>query len=526
MTIEARAPERAFPLYDLGVLEQEMLANFRVGLRELPNPDTGLPFTEREIATTTARLSRYWREAKALDLSLQGGQQRALYLADQTRIDRSSSLYLTSHHGPTWGEAPLPAVGGSGLVEAEAAPGSIFLGSTTIPDPTATQCTRNGLTYQVLFTVETPVGGTAELTLKGVDTGNETNLSPPDVLTWSANKPGGAQATCTVTQQFTGGAPKESAGQFASRLLARIAHKPAAGNDPQFRAWARQASVAVEDAFVYACALQAGTTVVAITQKRGQLPDKSPVPGPEGRIPSIGTLTDVTLYLVPPGSPVVPANPLVLIVPPTKEPGDLEIGLSLPFGQAAGWADFTPWPTAICSVRPGSIASPTEFQVQTFSQPPDTAPALVAWVESLSRFERLQVDSVAIDVFPFYDVVLSAAPASPIVEGQVISPALFSDARLRLLAETIEAYFDSLGPGEVVDLSADTRAHRAYRFPEPNEEYPQRAGAGILAWLQDAFGAALQDSTADGGGTPPVPADPSLGPAMMVPGSVFIYALV
>jgi len=517
MTIEARAVERAFPLYDLGALEAEMLANFRVGLRELPNPDTGLPFTEREIATTTARLSRYWREARALDLALQGGQQRALYLADQNRIDRSSSLYLTSHHGSTWGEAPLAAVGGSGLVSAVAEPGAIFLGSTTIPDPGATQCTRNGLTYQVLFTVVTPFGGSAELTLKGVDTGQETNLSPGDVLQWSANKPGGAQATCTVTQQFRGGAPKESAGQFAKRLLARIAHKPAAGNDAQMRAWARAATVAVEDAFVYSCALHAGTTVVCVTQKRGG------VPGPDGRIPSIGTLTDVTLYLVPPGSPVVPANPLILVTLPTKEPAALQIGLSLPFGQAAGWKDFEPWPPALCTVS--SVASPTEFQVQTLSSPPAGVPALMAWVESLSRFERLQVQSVTIDSFPFFDVVLNAAPTSPIVENQVISPALFTDARQLLLGETIEAYFDSLGPGEVVNLATDTRAHRAYRFPEPNEEYPQRAGAGILAWLQDAFGAALADSTASGGGTPPIPADPSLGPAMMVPGSVFIYAL-
>jgi hypothetical protein len=517
MTIEARAVERAFPLYPLGVLEAEMLANFRVGLRELPNPNTGLPFTEREIATTTARLSRYWREAKGLDLALQGGQQRALYLADQVRIDRSSSLFLQSHHGPTWGEAPLPAVGGSGLVEAEAAPGTIFVGSTTIPDPTAAQATRNGLTYQVLFNVETPGSGMAELTLKGISTGTETNLAPGDVLQWSANKPGGAQATCTVTQQFRGGVAKESAGQFAKRLLARIAHKPAAGNDAQFRAWARQASVAVEDAFVYSCALQAGTTVVAITQKR------SGVSGPDGRIPSIGTLTDVTLYLVPPRSPVVPANPLVIIVPPTKEPADLEIGLSLPLGQASGWADFSPWPTDVCTVS--AVTSPTEFKVQTFSQPPADVPALVSWVESLSRFERLQVQSVVLDSFPFYDVVLTSAPASPIVEDQAISPALFTDARQLLLAETIEAYFDSLGPGEVVDLISDTRAHRAYRFPEPNEEYPQRAGAGIIAWLQDAFGAALADSTAEGGGTPTVPADPSLGPAMMVPGGIFTYAL-
>ena len=94
-----------------------------------------------------------------------------------------------------------------------------------------------------------------------------------------------------------------------------------------------------------------------------------------------------------------------------------------------------------------------------------------------------------------------------------------------VIAEAIEAYFDTLGPGEVIDLTDDDRAHRAMRQPLQSEEDPARAGAGVLTFLQEALQAALSDNALDSisSQVPTVPADAVLGPAYMVPGHVGFY---
>ena len=46
--------EREFDFYPRGQKREELLTNFRIGLRQMTNPDTGAPFTETEIATATA----------------------------------------------------------------------------------------------------------------------------------------------------------------------------------------------------------------------------------------------------------------------------------------------------------------------------------------------------------------------------------------------------------------------------------------------------------------------------------------
>jgi uncharacterized phage protein gp47/JayE len=521
----AQAAERHFKTFARGEVRDRILASFRVHLRQLINPDTGSAFTETEIATSTAEHSRFWIEADALDLTLLAAQNRGLFFADQVRIDRAATSFLESYHGALWGETRLPASGGSGSVNAPAVPGTIFVGSTIIPDPAANFATDPaGLRYQVLFTTTTPGSGTAALTLKGVDTGIATNIPLGTLLTWS-NGPAGAPAPATVGTQFTGGSPQESDADYAKRILDRIRHKPAAGNSAHFRAWARESTTAVEDAFIYACALHAGTVIVCPTQKR------STVLGPNARIPSIGTLTEVTTYLTPPGSPVVPTPPLVLVVPPVALPSNVVLSLALPLGQASGWAALQPWPDAVGGLPTTitSVTDQTHFRMTLGAGAPAlpvgiTAPPLMVWNAATSRFVQLAVSSVTLFAGLTYDVVLSTAPAVTLTVGQYLSP---DSARRDLIAQTIESYFDSLGPGEVLNLAIDTRGHRAFRFPLPNEEFPQRAGAGLLSQLQDGLGAALADSSLDSISVslPTVPTDPVLGPRLITIGNIAIYPL-
>jgi len=296
------------------------LTEWRLGLARLANPETGEPFTQDEIAQATQQGSRWWIEADAIDLVGLAIQSRALYLADQVRVRRASSSWLRSYHGDLWlGEDPLPPNPGSGPVSTVAAPGTLFIGSATIGEAGAvTYRDQAGLRYQVLETVSAPaVGSPWSLKLVGIDTGPATNLRVGAVLTLDLNPPLGAQPSATVVENFTGGLGLETDPEYADRIVSAIRHKQGAGNAAQMRAWARQATSAVADAYVYPCAMYAGSVLVALTQKRT-------IAGPDAMQPSPATLASVTGYLVPPGSPVVPAGPFVVVTGFTSAPSNVE----------------------------------------------------------------------------------------------------------------------------------------------------------------------------------------------------------
>jgi hypothetical protein len=148
----------------------------------------------------------------------------------------------------------------------------------------------------------------------------------------------------------------------------------------------------------------------------------------------------------------------------------------------------------------------------------------MAWNRDVSRWERLRVTSITSGGSNLWDVVLSAAPSNPLAVGDYISPALRERA-VSPLALGVERYFDSLGPGEVVNLATDLRAPRAQRFVDPLERFPQRAGSPIINALQLALpgaistGEVLQQSST----TPTAPADPVTGPSLLVAGRIAVY---
>lgn len=523
----ATAPERQFVVFARGEQRETLLESWRRGLRQMTNPDTREAFTEEEIATATARGSKWYVEADGLDLLLLAGQQRALFLADQNRIDRAGTGALDTLHGPAWVDGRLPGTGGSGDATCNAAVGTTYVGSTLIGDPAATYATSPaGLRFQVLFTVVTPANGIAgsdvdhPLVLVGIDTGGQTNIPTNTRLTW-ANPPLGNVGDATTTTDFTGGTEDESDRDFARRIVAAIRHKQAAGNRAHVRGWARDASNAVEDACVYACAHHAGSVHVAVLQKR------SNVQGPTARIPSAGTLAAVTAYIVAPGSAVMPTPPHVVVTGVTGTATDMTLSLSMPKGRTSGWQDLQPWPAQAAGVGTTItvVTDQTHVRITCPSALPSgvTAPSMMVWAPLLSRFEELHVTSVTSAGGTLYDVVLSSAPTKTLLVGDVISPLT---KRLVLIAETLESYIDGLGPGELVDPATDLRAHRAYRFPEPSEELPQRAGAGVLSALQDALGGSLADSTQDAISLtlPALPAEVIDGPKLIVLGDVGIYS--
>lgn len=568
--------DRIFPVFNRGEVREDTLDDFRLGLLGQINPDTGQPFTAEEIAAATASGSTNWKAADSLDLVLLAEQQRGLWMGDQVIPTRASTSFLQTLWGPLWlPNGYLPASGGSGPVSTTAVPGTVWKGSTTVPDPTGAAVYGTdpaGLRYQVLFTTTADVNENVALTLQAIDTGANTNLVPPALIAW-ANAPVTATSTTgTVLDDFTGGLPAETDAGFAKRIVQAIRHKPAAGNNAQQEQWAATIS-AVENGWIYACALNAGSIVIAITQNRGN------VEGPLGRIPSAGTLAAAVNYLTAPGSPVQPGCPFVFVVGVTGVACDVVLTLQMPVGSPSGWDDLRPFPGQVggtpslilttpawapgtvyvlnalivnggntyrCTV-PGTSAgsggptgtgtgivdnAATWAYVQSgflLSSPVAlptgvTAPEMMVWNAAISRFEELNVLSVVLLTGTTYTVQLAAAPVASLAAGAYVSP---YSQQIDVLGETIEIYFDGLGPGEVVNLLTDPRGGRAYRYPVPSEEFPQIAGSAIVTPLEDALGAALATGVLDAisVSTPAVPADPTLGPNLLVAGRVCVSSV-
>ncbi len=520
--------EREFAVFRRGEVREDILRFLRNGLRNLPDPQTLETFTEDTIRKATTSGSRFWTEADAIDLACQGIQKRDEFLAQQIRIDRAGTSFLQNFHAVQWGETYLPATGGTGTLLATGLTGTTWIGSTTVPDPFATFGTDEaGKRYQVLVSGIADADGEAVLIVIGIDGGLETNLAPGAEIRWS-NPPAGSNPTALVQTQFSGGGPEETDAEFSARLAARVRHKPGAGNDAQIRALARAASNAVEDAFVYPCAMNAGSVLVSITQKRGV------TTGPNARVASAGVLLQVQAAIVPPGSPDMPAQAFVVVVPDTPQAADTVVQLALRKGSAAGWTDLQPFPpvnTGSGAVAITLLSTQTDFRITTSAagQLPSgvlslAGVGLMVWDVATSRFETLQVALVSDLTGGVYRVQLATPPVHTLALGDWISPAsLQKDS----LAEAAEAYFDSLGPGEVINLSTDVLAPRAFRRPIPSEEYPSRAGQSLITFIAEALGAVASDATLTSisATSPTVPTDPVDGPRRITLGKFATYEL-
>lgn len=521
--------ERAFTHFPRGAIRDDIiLLNLRLGFAQMIDPETGVTFTLDKIAQATQEGSFWWIEADAIDLLGMALQSRGLVLADQIRIRRANSNFLINFHGDLWEMAPLPASAGSGTVTTLATPGTIYTGSVVVPDPGAVTFRDEAqFRYQVLTTVVTPASGIATLTLIGINTGEATNLKAGKILTIDQNPPIGAQPNATVEADFTGGFPDESMADFAERLLADIRHKPGAGNNAQVRSWARASSTSIRDGYVYACAMHAGSTQVCVTQKRGK------AVGPNALQANAGVLAQATAYLVPPSSPVVPPRAFFLVKTFTPAAADTIVQLAQVKGSSAGWSDPIPWPGFTALVASiGTVTDQTHFRVHSDTALPGgvsslsgaNAPKLMVWNTATSRFEKLLIASITSAGGGNYDVVLIQAPVKVLAVGDWISPDM---ARREKLAQAAESYFDSLGPGELVNLLTDVRADRCARFPDPNEEAPTKGGQAIITTINDMLGYTLAAGSLFSMSvtSPPLPADVVDGPRKLTLGNFATYDL-
>ncbi len=534
--------EREFQVLRRGfVRDKVILAAFRFGLRKLINPETGQLFTEDEIQRATQPDSRWYSEAEGIDQYGQLAQRRAIFVFDQTQIDRATTAYLEGPHATLWTpEGKLEETAGSGEVSVPAVSGTVILGSTTIPDEAAYWARdAAGNKYQVFTTETTPSSGTAQVTMVGIDKGAKTNLSAGDKLTWITRDPN-MQAVATVFSDFTGGTDRETDAELAKRQLSNVRHQQGAGNDAQMRAWSRRATNSIEEAFVFPCAMYAGSVVVAITQKRAG------VAGPLARIPNSVTLDILRSYITPPLSPTVPSRVFVVGAPVVAEYSNFVVRLDVPRGAAPGWASARPFPSyhattpAITAVAiggnplifhvlcSGDATLPGLAALATATAP--NAPRLMVWDKSRTEWIPLSVASVQDLGANVYKVTLSSAPVNSagapftLALGQLVSPELL----FRTIAqEAIVEYFDELGPGDLFNGATDPRGQRCVRFPRSGEEWPYRATAELATRIANALGfsAANASLASMSPTTPSYPTNIVLGPNILVPGDAAVYPL-
>jgi hypothetical protein len=531
MAALAAPVDREFRVLQRGhVRDNVVLANFRQGLRSLTNPETGLPFTEDEIARATRAKSRWYVEAQGIDDYGQGEQRNALYLNDQVRVERASGGWLLNYHGRLFNVSHLAATGGGGPVTSRGVTGTIVVGSTTLGDPIAYKARDSaGKLYQVMSSVACDVNGNAPITMRAIDTGSATNPPAGTKLTWTYRDPN-MEPQATVTEEFVGGTDRETDGELASRIASILRYRPGAGNDAHFAAWARESSNAIEQGFVYPCALHAGSTIVAVTKKRGISV------GANGRLASGTVLGSAIGYLTPPTSPVVPPRTFVITTPTQNQDSDVVLRLALAKGSLGGWTDAQPFP-AYHATTPAitAVASQTQFEFQALGNTTlpgsdplaelsgAACPRLMVWDALASSWVTLSPAGIEDLGGSTYLVTLTAPPDLDLAIGQWVSPAT---ERAPAIATGLADYFDDLGPGPLFDSAADVRGARCVRFPLAEEEYPYRADATVGARVQEALGglngvqvAALSREAPD------YPASFQLGPHMLVLGRVGIYAL-
>ena len=560
----ATPDERAFVVFPRGdVRDNVILANWRNELRTSQNPSTGIQFTEDEIQRATQPGTRWYIEADSIDLWGQAQQQRALYFVGQIDPRKANTAFLNEFHGPIWlgPESRLAAVGANGSVLATGTPSTLIPGSSDLGDPTAALATDpNGLVFQNLSDQLIGTNGQVILQLQGISTGFVTRLRLDTVLTWTFNINPGTDPTASVLAPFDGGFDEETDQEYGQRIADRIRNRPASGNATHFTAWAQEATVATEQAFVYPVAFNAGTVLVAITEKRGELLTDADVPeGPDARIPSQLTLITVANYIIAPDSQVVPQRVFVVVTGVVAQQADTVQLISMAQGRSGGWADVIPWPSFSQSVPSTQVLSVSgdglTVTVSSDQQLPNGAAVLTApdaplmmlfnrevsrWAGGSSELSTsLEVVSVTdpspgTSIVRTFTIVLSAEPlmydaagavrVTPVIEvGDRLSP--FPD-RVGIIADAMEGYFDSLGPGQVVSAS-DSRSVRAARQPKPSDKFPIRAGQALIGVVLDALGGTAADGqlTVISRNEPDLPTNMTDGSNMITFGDANIFPL-
>jgi len=363
----------------------------------------------------------------------------------------------------------LPAAGSTGYVSIIASTGgTTILAGDELVDLTNTirfQCAVSGTYFQDL-------GG---VPISAITKGPVTNLDAGVQLKWVSPRPG-CGPIATVKESFngkglTGGRNEETDDELATRYEQSGASQAASGNDAEYQLRTEKTpDVPVSKAFTYPSIKGPGTTAVVFTVR----PDR---PGGERRPTNvqIAAAEGHVVGLMPADDGAFYANLLQQAVTvairvewvPTTE----------------GWVDFTPWPAYAQGMVVSGVSSATKFTVSGTGTAPTAGKTFALYNLNTGTFARKRI--AAVSGSGPWDLTIDTTNDSSDVSyvptvGQFLCPWSRS---LDLLVPTIVAYFEQLGPGEMVSSFYDEGV-RQRRNPVP-PAWPNTIKNKVIDQTQD-----------------------------------------
>ena len=415
----------------------------------------------------------------ALDARVAADMQLPLH-ANVRKIGDTSSLASRSlaqliEIGTREGVPVPPAVGASGYVMIGAA-----AGGTTILAGDEIKVKNSGARYRC---AKTALYGDGQLVLlTAIDVGPGTDQPAGTKMEWSNPRPGCSVEATVWSEGLTGWRDEATADEYRALIEERRGNPSAAGNDAAYQALIEDATangVAVQKAFTWPAIKGSGTTAFTFTMR--------PTTPGGSRLPSQAQLAIVLAALE--GS--FPRDDGIFGVLLAEQSTEIQIRATWR-KNAAPWTDANPWPTFIAASTPVRVDGAVTISSGGFRVTTDgtlTAPVvgqtLGLYDAANATFVQKRIAGVTEVVADkswdlTFDMSAGASDVFTPADGALVSP--WSDS-LNLITGAIVAYFDAMGPGELVATFYDP-GRRQRRQPENPESWPSEISNRIDALVQ------------------------------------------
>jgi len=406
--------------------------------------------------------------------------QNAVVIGDTSSLDGRTDADLDAT-GEAEGVKRPQAVGASGYVIARTATSgaTIFAGDEWRP-------TNSRVRYQCAVT--TLYGDGDQVPIVGLDVGPGTDLPAGTEGEWSTPRTGCLPTAAVWSEGLTGGRDQATNEEYKAVIIDRRAHPSVGANEAAYVAFVEDpfaTGIAVQRAFVWPAIMGTGMIGVTFTM-RPATPGASRIPS-EAQLGIMEASLATKFY----------SDDGFIMISLAEEAATARFRATWR-KSAAGWVDVTPFPVynsgVAVVVDNGAAITASTFRVTSATS--TTAPVVgqsigvfnvASRVDGVTQpaFERKTIAGVTEVVSgKSWDLAfdMSAGASSLFVpsNGALVSP--WSDS-LNLIVPPVVAYFDGMGPGEMIDPLPDP-GRRGRRQPENPESWPSEIGNRLDALVQ------------------------------------------
>lgn len=416
--------------------------------------------------------------------------------ATGTKLDELAGVY---------GVARRSASQSAGYVVLSAVAGSSF----TVPS--GFQCQSAAGKLYATTSTNIGVGNGSSVQIRSVEGGADTELDAAELVTWTSASIGSLKSTATVDSGgISGGADADDDERLRSRLLNRLAFPEEGGNWAQVKAWAEEATSAVEFAYPYPAARGPGSLDVAVTKEGGD------------RTLTSATVATVAAFV----SGKMPGFESINVTSVSKNEIDVVINATLPLpvnagGSGGGWRDASPYPStndaALAKITAINAGASQITVNSTSSDTPVLGKHIALWDPVGSSLLEYTITAVSGSTGAY--VLTLDGFSSSITTGMYVSAGAFNLSAY--CAEFLDAV-QLLGPGEKT-TNTDI-IPRALRKPPPDVSNPSALTIRQLDAVTSAhaevqnleFAARFDTGTTTNRTSPPVPATTADPPKILV----------